>query len=82
MRRLEGPELDAYDLIDRHLAERVRVIRVPFLAPGASGMTIGRFVFLRSDLDRSGERELLAHELVHTPVRGTRCRPLSVSLPP
>lgn len=65
MRRLEGPELDAYDLIDRHLAERVRVIRVPFLAPGASGMTIGRFVFLRSDLDRSGERELLAHELVH-----------------
>ena len=28
-------------------------------------MTIGRFVFLTSDVDRSGGRELLAHELVH-----------------
>ena len=65
MRRLEGPELDAYDLIERELAERVRIVRVPFLAPGASGMTIGRFVLLRSDEDRSGGRELLAHELVH-----------------
>ena len=64
MRRLEGPELDSYDL-DRALAERVRIIRVPFLAPGSSGMTIGRFVLLTSDVDRSGGRELLAHELVH-----------------
>jgi len=64
MRRLEGPEIAAYDL-EPALAARVRVIRVPALAPGTSGMTIGRFVFLTSDVDRSGNRELLAHELVH-----------------
>jgi Domain of unknown function (DUF4157) len=65
VRRLEGPELEAYDLIDRELAERVRIIRVPFLAPGTSGMTLGRFVLLTSDTERSGNRTLLAHELVH-----------------
>ena len=65
MRRLEGPELAGYDLVPRSVAERVRVQRVPILPPGASGMTIGRFVLLRRDDDRSGNRELLAHELVH-----------------
>ncbi len=65
MRRLEGPELIAYDLIDVHLARRVRVIRVPFIAPGSAGMTIGHWVLLRHDDDRSGHRELIAHELVH-----------------
>lgn len=64
MRRLEGPELARYAL-DPELAQRVRVVQVPFLAPGTSGMTLGRFVLLTSDLDRSGTRELLAHELVH-----------------
>lgn len=65
MRRLEGPELLGYDLIDPALAERVRIFRVPILPPGASGMTIGRFIFLRSDVNRDGTRELLAHEMVH-----------------
>jgi hypothetical protein len=65
MRRLTSAELDAYDVIDRSLAERVRIVRVPFLAPGASGMTIGRFIFLTRDPDQLGRRELLAHELVH-----------------
>jgi hypothetical protein len=64
VRRLEGPELEHYDL-DPTLARRVRIVRVPFLAPGSAGMTIGRVVFLTSDVDRSGTRELLAHELVH-----------------
>ncbi len=64
MRRLEGPELASYDL-EPELAARVRIVRVPFLTPGTSGMTIGRFVFLISDVDRSGRRELVAHELVH-----------------
>lgn len=64
VRRLEGPELAGYDL-EPDLASRVRIVRVPFLAPGSSGMTIGRLVFLTSDVDRSGRRELLAHELVH-----------------
>ena len=65
MRRLEGPELERYDLIPRAIAERVRIQQVPILPPGASGMTVGRFVLLRRDDDRSGTRELLAHELVH-----------------
>lgn len=65
MRRLEGDEVLAYDMVDPELAARVRIIRVPFLAPGSSGMTIGRFIFLRSDDNRDGTRELLAHELVH-----------------
>jgi len=65
MRRLEGPELAGYDHIAPDLAARVRIVRVPFLAPGSSGMTIGRFVFLTKDADRSGRRELLAHELIH-----------------
>ena len=65
MRRLEGPELVAYDLIAWELAAQVRIQKLPFLAPGASGMTIGRLVLLRSDVDRSGNRELIAHELVH-----------------
>lgn len=65
MRRLEAAELDAYDVVDRALAERVRIVRVPILPPGASGMTVGRFILLRSDVDRSGTRQLIAHELVH-----------------
>ena len=65
MRMLEPAELAAYDLIDRQLAARVRIVRVPMLPPGASGMTVGRFVFLTRDDDRTGRRELLAHELVH-----------------
>ena len=64
MRRLEGPELTSYDL-EPDLAARVRIVRVPFLPSGSAGMTLGRFVLLTSDVDRSGERELLAHELVH-----------------
>lgn len=65
MRRLEGPEIEAYDLIDTDLARRVWILRVPFLAPGTSGMTIARLVMLRSDADRTGRRQLVAHELVH-----------------
>jgi hypothetical protein len=65
MRRLEGPELVGYDLVEPTLARRVRILRVPVLPPGAAGMTLGRFVLLTADDDRSGTRELIAHELVH-----------------
>ena len=65
MRRLEGPELLAYDVVPNELAKRVRVIEVPFLPNGADGMTIGTIVFLRDDRDTSGDRALMAHELVH-----------------
>ena len=65
MRRLEGPEIQSYDVLSRELAERVRIVRVPVLPFGSSGMAVGRFVLLRTDNDRSGNRKLLAHELIH-----------------
>jgi hypothetical protein len=65
VRRLTPAELDAYDVLPRALATRVRIQRVPFLAPGSSGMTIGRFVFLRNDGLLDGSRKIIAHELVH-----------------
>lgn len=65
MRLLEGPEFESYDVVCRELAERVRIVRVPVLPFGSRGMTIGRFVLLRTDDDRSGKRKLLAHELIH-----------------
>ena len=65
MRRLEGPEIESYDVLSSELAERVRIVRVPVLPFGSSGMTIGRFVLLTSDDDHSGNRKLLAHELIH-----------------
>ncbi len=65
MRRLEGPEIQSYDVLSGELAERVRIVRVPVLPFGSSGMAVGRFVLLRNDDDRSGNSKLLAHELVH-----------------
>ena len=65
MRRLTSAELDAYDVLPRALATRVRIQRVPFLAPGSSGMTIGRVVLLRNDGVYDGSRKIIAHELVH-----------------
>ncbi|MEO8694971.1 MAG: hypothetical protein ABI658_15700 [Acidimicrobiales bacterium] len=65
MRQLTPAELDAYDVLPRALASRVRVQRVPFLAPGSSGMTVGRFVFVRNDGLLDGSRKIIAHELVH-----------------
>lgn len=64
-RRLTEAELAAYDVLPRALAERVRVQKVPFLAPGTSGMTLGRWVLVTTDADQQGTRKLLAHELVH-----------------
>jgi hypothetical protein len=65
VRRLTPTEIESYDVLPRALAARVRIQRVPFLAPGANGMTIGRFVFLRNDGQFDGSRKLIAHELVH-----------------
>jgi len=65
VRRLEGPELVSYDLIGPDLLRRVRIMKVPILTPGTSGMTIGVVVMLRRDDDRTGNRKLIAHELVH-----------------
>lgn len=65
MRRLTPQEIAAYDLVPPELARRARVQKVPLLAPGSAGMTVGRLVLVRRDDDRSGRRDLLAHELVH-----------------
>lgn len=58
-------EVDAYDVLPRSLAARVRVVTVPFLPRGTSGLTLGRFVLVTDDRVRDGGRQLLAHELVH-----------------
>lgn len=67
MRTLTDAERSAYDHIPAAVAARARILKVPVLAPGADGMTLGRFVLLTRDdpADRTGERELIAHELVH-----------------
>jgi Domain of unknown function (DUF4157) len=65
MRRLTATELEAYDVLPRAVAMRARIQRVPFLAPGSNGMTIGRVVFLRNDGAYDGSRKIIAHELVH-----------------
>ncbi|MDE0162271.1 MAG: DUF4157 domain-containing protein [Acidimicrobiaceae bacterium] len=65
MRRLTAREIARYDLVPPEIARRARVQRVPFLAPGARGMTVGRLILVLRDDDRSGQRMLLAHELVH-----------------
>ena len=65
MRRLTPQEIAGYDLVSPELARRARVQRVPLLAPGMHGMTVGRLILVLRDDDRSGQRVLLAHELVH-----------------
>ncbi len=65
MRRLTAPEIAGYDLVRAEVARRARVQRVPRLAPGICGMTVGRLILVRRDDDRSGRCVLLAHELVH-----------------
>ena len=65
MRRLSPQEIAGYDLVPAETARRARVQRVPLLAPGIHGMTVGRLILVLRDDDRSGQRTLLAHELVH-----------------
>ena len=65
MRRLTAQEIARYDHVSPNIARRARVQKVPFLAPGANGMTVGRLILLLRDDDHSGGRTLLAHELVH-----------------
>lgn len=65
MRRLTAEEVAGYDLVPAEIARRARVQKVPVLAPGTAGMTLGRLILVLRDDDRSGRRPLLAHELVH-----------------
>lgn len=65
MRRLTPQEIAGYALVLPEIARRARVQKVPLLAPGTHGMTVGRFILVLRDDERSGKRTLLAHELVH-----------------
>ncbi len=65
MRRLNAQEIARYDLVSPEISRRARVQKVPLLAPGSHGMTVGRLILVLRDDDRSGKRTLLAHELVH-----------------
>ena len=62
-RALSSEELDLFDHVPRELAEGVRIVAVPLLAPGADVMTLGSTVLVRRGHEDS--RRLLAHELAH-----------------
>ncbi len=64
-RRLNDVEVEAYDVMDPELAQRVRVVNVPFIPGGYAGMTVGRTVLLAREVDADGNSALMAHELVH-----------------
>jgi hypothetical protein len=49
----------------RSIARRAIVVRMPWLARGASGMTMGRVVMLKHREPIDGSSALIAHELVH-----------------
>lgn len=64
-RPLNSIELDRYRLIPRALAARVRVYEISALPGSYVGITLGRHVFLATDVADDGKSLLLAHELVH-----------------
>lgn len=64
-RPLNDAELDAYDVLPRGLARRVRIHRVRGLPGGYTGMTLGNHILLARPVDDDGTSALLAHELVH-----------------
>ena len=45
------------------VVDRARILPVPFLTPGTSGMTLGSLILMRRS--RLDDKQLLAHELVH-----------------
>ncbi len=65
VRRLTDHELDVYDVVDRELAAKVRVVDIPLVPGGFAGITLGRFVCLAEPQPTTGTSTLLAHELVH-----------------
>ncbi len=65
VRRLEGPELGAYDHISGLITNKVKLVKVPWLPNGADGLALATFVFVKDDIDPTEARTLIAHELVH-----------------
>lgn len=64
-RPLNTVELDSYRLLPLALAKRARVYEIPALPGSYVGVTLGRHVFLATEVVDDGESLLLAHELVH-----------------
>ena len=64
-RPLNPIELDAYDVLPRDLASRVRVHQIRGLPGGYAGMTLGHHVLVARPVPSDGSSTLLAHELVH-----------------
>ncbi|MEL6982340.1 MAG: hypothetical protein AAFO29_07950, partial [Actinomycetota bacterium] len=64
-RALNDIELDAYDVLPRNLARRVRIVQVRGLPGGYAGMTLGTTILVARPVDDDGTSALLAHELVH-----------------
>lgn len=62
-RSLSVAEVEQYDHLPPAVLRRARLHRVPWLAAGAHGMTLGRHVLLVRGHETSAP--LLAHELVH-----------------
>ncbi len=64
-RTLNPAELSAYDVIPGELARQVSIVSIPFLPGNYAAITLGKTVFVASDLPDDGTSSLLAHELVH-----------------
>lgn len=64
-RRLSEAEVESYDVCPAELTRQVRVVKIPFIPGGYSGMTLGKAVLLATDVSPDGDSALLAHELVH-----------------
>lgn len=62
-RRLDASERELFAHVPAHDLERARLVVVPLLTPGISGMTLGRWVLVRRGHEH--DRDLIAHELVH-----------------
>lgn len=65
VRRLTNAEIAAYDHIDPRLALRVRLVDLPYIPGGYTGITLGRWVGLAEIQSDDGTSTLIAHELVH-----------------
>jgi len=64
-RPLNDVELDSYDLIDRDLAEKVRLFKIFYIPGGFDGICLVNSIFLTRPVPADGESMLLAHELIH-----------------
>jgi hypothetical protein len=62
-RRLDAGERELLTHVPARDLERARLVTVPVLTPGVSGMTLGRWILLRRGHEH--DRGLIAHELVH-----------------